>query len=133
MKYSKQREIILETLSANPIHPTADQIYFMIKVIDPKISLATVYRNLNLLAENGIIKKIEGLDGVARFDHNTHNHYHFICTKCNKVYDVPYEIAPDVVENISARTGLTIESCHVSLSGICHECKNKKTKYKELN
>ena len=90
MKYSKQRDLIFEILRENPIHPTADQIYSMIKTIDPKISLATIYRNLNLLADYGIIKKLDGPDGIAHFDHNTHNHYHFFCTECNKVHDVPY-------------------------------------------
>ena len=89
MKYSRQRDLILKALRENVVHPTADFIYTVLKEKEPNLSLATVYRNLNLLANEGIIRKIEGLDGVAHFDHNTHNHYHFICSKCNKVYDVP--------------------------------------------
>ena len=80
MKYSRQRELILKTLKENCIHPTAEQLYELIRREEPTVSLATVYRNLNLLAENGMVKKIEGLDGTAHFDHQTFDHYHFICT-----------------------------------------------------
>ena len=89
MKYSRQRELILKTLKENCIHPTAEQLYELIRREEPTVSLATVYRNLNLLAENGMVKKIEGLDGTAHFDHQTFDHYHFICTKCNRVIDKP--------------------------------------------
>ncbi len=74
MKYSRQRELILKTLRENCIHPTAEQLCELIRKEEPTVSLATVYRNLNLLAENGIVKKIEGLDGTAHFDHQTHDH-----------------------------------------------------------
>lgn len=96
MKYSRQRELILKSLRENCIHPTAEQLYDFIHQEEPTVSLATVYRNLNLLAENGMVKKIEGLDGTAHFDHQTHDHYHFICTRCGQVFDVPYDIAPDL-------------------------------------
>lgn len=98
MKYSKQRELILKVLSENVVHPTADFVYEIIKKEMPNISLATVYRNLNQLAANGMIKKAEGLDGSVHFDCNTHPHYHFICNRCNKIYDIPYDIAPALGE-----------------------------------
>ena len=123
MKYSRQRDLILKALRENVVHPTADFIYTVLKEKEPNLSLATVYRNLNLLANEGIIRKIEGLDGVAHFDHNTHNHYHFICSKCNKVYDVPYDIAPDLAEKVLAVTGMAADSCEITLKGLCCDCK----------
>ena len=123
MKYSRQRDLILKALRENVVHPTADFIYTVLKEKEPNLSLATVYRNLNLLANEGIIRKIEGLDGVAHFDHNTHNHYHFICSKCNKVYDVPYDIAPDLAEKVLAATGMEAESCEITFKGLCCDCK----------
>ena len=60
---------------------------------------------------------------MAHFDHHTHNHYHFICQKCNKVYDVPYDIAPHLAQDVLARCGLIVESCDIALRGICNECK----------
>ena len=63
MKYSRQRDLILKALRENVVHPTADFIYTVLKEKEPNLSLDTVYRNLNLLANEGIIRKIEGLDG----------------------------------------------------------------------
>ena len=122
MKYSKQREQILETLKNNCIHPTAEQVYSLMKSQMPNISLATVYRNLNQLAENGVILKIDSLDGTARFDYCREQHYHFICTKCNKVYDVPHNVAPELLKNVQEQTGLTVDSCDISFRGICPDC-----------
>lgn len=123
MKYSKQRELILKTLQENVIHPTADEIYAIARKEMPSLSLATVYRNLNQLAESGIIHRINGLDGSVHFDHNLCKHYHFICTECNKVYDVEYDIAPDLADKVLAETGLFVESVDISLKGICPDCK----------
>ena len=125
MKYSKQRELVLKTLQENICHPTAEHIYALLKKELPSISLATVYRNLNQLAANGMVKKIEGLDGSIHFDHNLSKHYHFVCTKCNKVYDVPYDVAPDLGKNVSAKTGLIIENYDITFKGICPECHKK--------
>ena len=125
MKYSKQRELILKTLQENVVHPTADFIYECLKEIMPSVSLATVYRNLNQLAANGMIRKIEGLDGSVHFDHNLTQHYHFICTKCNKVYDVPYDIAPNLAGKVMSETGLFVENYEISFKGTCPECHKK--------
>lgn len=122
MKYSRQRELILKTLKENCIHPTAEQLYELIRREEPTISLATVYRNLNLLAENGMVKKIEGLDGIAHFDHQTFDHYHFICTKCNRVFDIPCDIAPDLAQDVESRIGFRIASYDVSFRGTCKSC-----------
>ena len=116
MKYSKQRELILKTLQENVIHPTADEIYNIARKEMPSLSLATVYRNLNQLAENNVIRKIESLDGSVHFDHNLCNHYHFICTKCHKVYDVPYDVAPDLADKVLAKTGLLVENFDISFN-----------------
>ena len=68
MKYSRQREIILNTVMENPVHPTADMVYSILREENPNISLGTVYRNLNYLAAEGIIRKITMPEGCDRFD-----------------------------------------------------------------
>ncbi|MBR5555935.1 transcriptional repressor [bacterium] len=125
MNYSRQREIILETLTENVVHPTAEYLHDKVKEKDPKISLATLYRNLNQLAEKGIIKKIDGLEASSHFDHNTFKHYHFICKECGKVFDISAEVAPDLIEKTQSLTDFTIESHDVVFTGICNNCKNK--------
>ena len=97
MNYSRQREVILDTLKSNVVHPTAEYLYAVLKEKEPNISLATLYRNLNQLADNGVIKKIDGLETSSHFDHNIHEHYHMICDKCRRVLDVSSEVAPDIV------------------------------------
>ncbi len=125
MNYSKQREIILDTLSKNAIHPTAEALLEFLKRDDSNVGLTTLYRNLNQLAEAGLIKKIDGLEPSAHFDHNTFEHYHFICEKCKKVYDIPSSVAPDLVKNTTEATGFDITSHDIVFHGICSECKRK--------
>lgn len=122
MNYSRQREIILDTLKANVVHPTAEYIFSVLQKENPKISLATLYRNLNQLAEHGIIKKIDGLEPSSHYDHNTHAHYHFICDNCKKVYDISADIAPELTQRAEAETGFTILGHDVVFHGICKEC-----------
>ncbi|GFI51441.1 MAG: transcriptional repressor [Lachnospiraceae bacterium] len=88
LKYSRQRAAIKEYLSNTLEHPTADTVYLHIREAFPNISLGTVYRNLNLLADMGEIIKISTPDGGDRFDGRTDAHYHVVCGSCGKVFDL---------------------------------------------
>ena len=88
LKYSKQRESIKNVLVTRYDHPTAETIYLNIRREFPNISLGTVYRNLNLLAEIGEIQKLSPGIGPDRFDGNPAPHYHFICRHCGCVMDL---------------------------------------------
>ena len=125
MNYSKQRESVLQALRENVVHPTAEYIYDIMSKSDNPVSLATLYRNLNQLTEAGKIKKIDGLENSAHYDHNTSGHYHFICTECKKVFDVPAEVADSVVKNTEEKTGFVIQSHDVIFRGLCNNCKNR--------
>ena len=122
MNYSRQREVILQTLKSNVVHPTAEYFYAILKEKEPNISLATLYRNLNQLAENDIIKKIDGLEPSSHFDHNTHEHYHFICEKCKRVYDISADVAPDVIRKTEENTGFLVKKHDIVFSGLCKDC-----------
>ena len=87
MVYSKQRELILKTVLENRIHPTADMVFSLLKPEYPSLSLATVYRNLNLLAENGLLVRIPVPGGADHFDGTLSPHYHMICEKCDRMVD----------------------------------------------
>ncbi len=121
MKYSKQREIILKTLIENKIHPSAEKLYTLLLDKGKRISIATVYRNLNALADAGIIKKFKTAEKKERFDSTTEQHYHFLCTKCGKVYDLPVEIASDITKKIQ-EYGFTVTEYDMILEGRCPEC-----------
>ncbi len=125
MNYSKQREVILDALKNNVVHPTAEYLYSALKEEHGSISLATLYRNLNLLAAKGIIKKIDGLESSSHFDHNVHEHYHFMCDKCKKIYDVSSDVAPYLAQKAGEELGADITNCDIIFHGICRECKVK--------
>lgn len=88
LKHSKQRESIKNFLVTRYDHPTAETVYLNIRKEFPNISLGTVYRNLNLLAEIGEIQKLSPGIGPDRFDGNPAPHYHFICRHCGCVMDL---------------------------------------------
>ena len=126
MNYSKQRDIILNTLKENVVHPSAEYLYNKVHEIEPSISKGTLYRNLNQLAEKGIIKKIDGLEPSAHFDHNTHEHYHFICENCKKVYDIDKESLGNFSTNNLSK-GFKVNWQDIIFRGICPECNNDNT------
>ncbi len=127
MNYSRQREIIFDTLRRHAVHPTAERLYNIIKGEQPdsNIGIATVYRNLRRMANSGSIKKISGLEEAEHFDHNTYTHYHFLCKKCNRVFDIDSKVAPEIIENTQKETGFIINSYDIVFHGICKDCQKE--------
>lgn len=126
MKYSKQRALIEETVLKNHIHPTADDVYAILKPDNPNLSLGTVYRNLNNLAEQGIIKKVQIAGESDRFDSILENHDHIICEKCGKIFDTKALILSNLNQKINEEFGVKITSYNLIIKGICPNCQNKK-------
>lgn len=124
-KYSRQREAIKAYLTTTKEHPTADTVYMSIRETHPNISLGTVYRNLNLLAEQGEILKINCQDGCDRFDGNPMLHYHFLCKGCGRVLDIEMESIEHI--NVIAGAGFTgkIDGHVTFFYGRCPDCNNK--------
>ena len=122
LKFSRQREAIKSYLAHTKEHPTADTVYMNIRNTYPNISLGTVYRNLNLLAEQGEILKINCQDGSDRFDGNPKPHYHFLCTKCGRVLDLEMESIDhiNVIANASFRR--KVEGHTTYFYGLCPDC-----------
>lgn len=121
-KYSKQRELILKILDSNRTHPSADMIYDLIKKELPNISLATVYRNLNMLSDDGIISRLEGVDGIFRFDADIKEHYHYICNKCGQIFDIPINLLPEPKPILSEKLGIDIDIANITFRGTCKNC-----------
>ena len=82
IKYSRQREAIVQYLTGRTDHPSAESVYQALRQTHPNISLGTVYRNLGVLEENGQLMRIPMDNGSDRFDPNVVPHYHFLCRKC---------------------------------------------------
>ena len=131
LKYSRQREAILDNLRKWADHPTADMLFQSLRRDDPKISLGTVYRNLGLLADLGKINKISGVNGIERYDYNTKEHYHFSCKHCSKLIDLPADILEDLnLKAVHEDIGI-VESHSLIFYGYCKECYQKMLNKKE--
>ena len=122
MKFSKQREMILNQVLNYPIHPTADQVYTALKTDNPNLSLGTVYRNLNLLSEMGMLMKIRIADGSDRFDGRTDDHYHMVCERCSKVYDMELDTMKALKSCVSDKYGHALTEITLTLKGVCAAC-----------
>ena len=119
---TKQKTTILEELKKVKTHPSADDIYSMVRKYLPKISLGTVYRNLENMAEQGLIQKLEYGD-QKRFDGNPKPHYHFRCTNCNKLEDVPGKIFECILNETEWVKERKIEGYRLEIHGLCNKCK----------
>lgn len=126
MRLTKQRQVILEAVRSNYEHPTADEIYEQVRQRLPRISLATVYRNLEILAEIGLIRKLDPGRTQMRFDPNTQAHYHLTCMRCGRVEDVAGEFSESPMKNIEKTLGrLTkygIFGHNLEFFGLCSQC-----------
>ncbi|MFH0784847.1 MAG: transcriptional repressor [Pseudomonadota bacterium] len=128
MRLTTQRQIILEELGKVTSHPTANEVYDMVRKRLPRIGLGTVYRNLELMAESGIILKLEVGGTQKRFDAAIEPHYHIRCTSCGKVDDIAMEVQEQINHAAEKASNYIILGHHVEFSGICRECSKKKRK-----
>ncbi len=127
MKFSKQRLLIHNAVKDNRIHPTADEVYAMLKPKNPNLSLGTVYRNLNNLAKSGDIIKIHLPNGGDRFDADTSDHFHYVCTECNKVFDLVLPQATKAIEDVISGMSFEVDDYQLVFNGRCDCCKKNKS------
>jgi Fur family ferric uptake transcriptional regulator len=122
-----QRMVILEEVKKDHSHPTADEIFARVRRKMPKISLATVYRNLEMLADRGLIRKLEPGRLQMRFDSETHEHYHLTCMQCGRLEDSVIEPADQALAGLNHALKYTNESGIIShrleFVGLCKKCR----------
>ena len=121
MNFSRQRESIINYLKSTTSHPTAEEIHQHLKRELPNLSLATVYRNCNKLAETGEIIRLDTGE-KTHFDACVSDHQHFVCTKCDRVYDMFFEL-PDEIVNKNLPEGFLYKNHRLYFFGVCNECK----------
>ncbi|MBW2063475.1 MAG: transcriptional repressor [Deltaproteobacteria bacterium] len=130
-----QRKVILEVVRGEGEHMTADEIYDRVRKKMPKISLGTVYRNLDILASQGLIRKLEPEYQQMRFDGSTTEHYHLLCTRCGKVTDAPVAHSDKILDIIEGTIGkLTrygIFGHRLEFIGLCPQCLEEENKRPE--
>ena len=124
-RISKQRQVILEELRKLNTHPSADEIYKVVRRRLPRISLGTVYRNLEVLAQMGEIQKLELSGSIKRYDWNTNKHYHIRCVRCDRVDDAPIAPLKQLEGELYESTVFEIIGHNLEFIGLCPECSKK--------
>lgn len=125
MRLTTQRQIILEELGKVKSHPTANEVYDMVRRRLPRIGLGTVYRNLELMADNGIILKLEVGGTQKRFDATVTPHYHIRCSSCSRVDDMHIAVQDQINDVAEKASKYKILGHHIEFTGICSNCWEK--------
>ena len=118
-----QRSLVLDVVNRLKSHATADEVYAEVAATHPNISKATVYRNLNLLSEMGMIRKLEIPGGADRFDHICKEHCHVKCEKCGRVFDIEIPYIDGLENRVENRNGFEITGYDILFRGICPGCR----------
>ena len=135
-RMTRQRKTILNILRQTKSHASADEIYELVRKQLPRISLGTVYRNLEVLAKMGLIQKLELGGTIKRFDWNPNKHYHIRCLVCGQIDDAPIAPLNQLEDELYGATVFSIIGHRLEFEGLCPDCTEKeaqKIDFKETN
>lgn len=122
VRMTPQRHAILSYLMGSMAHPTADEIYKSLSPSFPSMSVATIYNNLRLFVEAGLVRELTYGDASSRFDADLSDHYHAICKCCGRIVDFEYPPLLEVERAASKTTGFTVEGHRMEIYGVCDLC-----------
>ena len=127
---TKQKRLILDCIKdSGGHHMTVEEIYNLIKKHDEKISIATVYRNLRLLEEQGVVKKVIMTEDAPIFfelcDSDAHTHHHLVCSHCGKIIDFDEDLLDSLEKIIEEKKGFLIKDHRVVFFGLCECCREE--------
>lgn len=120
---TQQRAAVFDYLSQVEHHPTAEEVFLAVKRKLPRISLATVYKNLETLVACGTVSKLTYGDAAARYDIRTDHHYHTRCLECGKIWDLDAGKGSDLLKQIKPQAGFEVQDYRLELLGRCRECR----------
>ena len=120
-----QRQVLYETMQSMHGHPSPEEVCAVVKQRIPSISLATVYKNIHLFVESGVLRQLSMHHGTLRVEMNSHPHHHLVCSVCKRVMDcMPEELGlPAHVERLP--NGFAVERLSVDVIGLCAECQRR--------
>ena len=133
LRMTHQREVILDELKKSKNHPSADELYDRIRKQLPRISLATVYRNLEILSETGAIRKIEISGRQKRFDSVLSRHNHIYCVQCHRVDNIDIKTPEKTPLQPEDSRGYRVAGYRVEFFGYCPDCQKKRNKKEKKN
>jgi Fur family peroxide stress response transcriptional regulator len=122
-KKSRQRDLVARSVLYRYDHPTAEMVLTTARESDPRISLATVYRNLDRLVDAGQIKKFAVPGTADRYDASTSEHYHAQCNRCGRIFDIKIPLDDCITDAARVQAGLDVNEIQLMASGICDKCK----------
>jgi Fe2+ or Zn2+ uptake regulation protein len=123
LRATRQRQLVLDVLQHNPGHLDAEAIHDQVKVLDPRISLATVYRTLALLKRLGLVAEHSLGEGHGHFEATSAApHYHFTCLQCKRVIEFEAPEVLQIVRGLAKKEELKVTETHLTLSGYCRDC-----------
>ncbi len=125
-RMTTQRLIILDELKKVTSHPSAYEVYRMVQRKIANVSFGTVYRNLRLLEDLGLVQELNYGKKFSRYDGNTDNHYHISCEKCERMDDIPISIWKRLNKNTSNATGYEVKAHRIEFYGLCPKCQGEK-------
>lgn len=123
-RQTRQRQLILETLHGLKTHPTADEVYHLVRQQMPNVSLGTVYRNLERLSADGLVRKIHGEGGSRRFDGDMSPHHHARCRSCGRLVDLPARLPLPELGDLPGLEGFQVQGFRLELVGLCPRCQS---------
>ena len=121
MRKSKARDVILEELRKLKSHPRGDELFDIVRRRLPRISLGTVYRNLDLLRRQGVVAKLFCGD-FNRYDGEVSFHHHFLCRECQQLWDFEASPIPEGIESEGSTAGFHVNGQYVVFYGLCDHC-----------
>lgn len=125
---TKQRQAILDAIEGHGGHLTAEEIYQVVKLGQPRLSLGTVYRNLRVLAEQGSVRELDFGMAITYFETIKDAHYHLVCRVCGGISDMETDLEQKLmalVEHTSGIDGFQVEQHRLDFVGVCRACQSK--------
>ena len=120
---TQQRRVILEELRNVNTHPSADEVYAMVRKRLPRVSLGTIYRNLEILSTSGEIRRIDSGGNLKRFDGKAGDHYHIRCLRCDRLVDAFIELGLDIDKQLKGATDFLVFGHRLEFVGLCPHCR----------
>lgn len=122
VRLTPQRHAILEFLVSVKTHPTVDEIYKALENRFPSMSVATIYNNMKVFLEAGLVRELTYGDGASRFDADMTDHYHAICKKCGRIEDFDYAPIDNIEIRAAEQTGYQVAGHRMEVYGLCPDC-----------
>ena len=121
-----QRQVLYEVRQTMPGHPSPEEVYARVKELIPAISLATVYKNIHLFVERGVLKEVSMHHGSLRVELNSHRHHHMVCSHCKAITDIEEKDVGVLPALQRLPGGFQVERYAIDVIGICAACQKAK-------